>query len=183
MAVANGRLTKRQQLFVHHYMIDMNATQAAIRAGYSEKSAYNQGTRMMKNDEVRRAIEEAWRDKIRRADLTADDVLRLISRAAFADIRDFVDLDEHEMAINHKSDRFDGELVTEVSEETRRMGEEMVTTRKLKLVNKESMIRLLAQHYGLTENKLNVNLTASLPDILAAAAQLEADTGDDDSDE
>lgn len=51
-------MNKRQRKFADEYLIDCNATQAAIRAGYSEKSAYNQGQRMMKNDEIKTYIEE-----------------------------------------------------------------------------------------------------------------------------
>lgn len=166
-------LTRKQRLFVHEYIVDMNATQAAIRAGFSEKTAYSQGSRMLKNVEVKQAIEEAWRDKIRRADINADDVLRLITRGAYADIRDFVNLRSEQMDILHGGDTFDGQLVTEVSEETRTFGEETVTTRKLKLVSKESMIGLLAKHFGLTDTRMNVNITTSLADVLSEAWNME----------
>ncbi|MCL6455067.1 MAG: terminase small subunit [Alicyclobacillus sp.] len=166
-----AELTRKQQLFVHEYLVDMNATQAAIRAGFSEKTARQQASRMLSNVNVKRGIEEAWRDKIRRADITADDVLRLIARSAFADIRDFVEWDSTEEGFRVKpSDRIDGQLVTEVSEETREFPSGMrETTRRLKLVNKEQMIKLLAQHFGLAENKLKVDLDVSLADVLNKA--------------
>lgn len=50
-------LTPKQQRFCDEYLIDLNATQAAIRAGYSEKTAYSQGQRMLKNVEVKAYIE------------------------------------------------------------------------------------------------------------------------------
>lgn len=50
-------MNKRQQLFVEEYIIDRNATQAAIRAGYSERTAYSQGQRLLKHVEVQPAIE------------------------------------------------------------------------------------------------------------------------------
>jgi phage terminase small subunit len=166
-------LTRKQQAFVHEYLVDMNATQAAIRAGYGEKSARVTASKMLTNANIRSAIEEAWRDKIRRADITADDVLRLITRGAYADIRDFVNLSQPRMDIRSNEDTFDGQLVTEITEETRTVGEETVTTRKLKLVSKESMIGLLAKHFGLTDTKLNVNITTSLADVLSEAWNME----------
>ena len=169
-------------MFVHEYLLELNATQAAIRAGFSEKTAYSQGHRMLKNVEVKNAIEAAWRDKIKRADITADDVLRLITRAAFSDIRDFVDLESAQMEIRHTDDTFDGQLVTEVNEETRHFGGESVTTRKIKLVNKESMIRLLATHFGLTETKLKLDVTTSLADVLTLAWANERGDTDGSSD-
>lgn len=51
-------MTNRQKKFCDEYLIDLNATQAAIRAGYSERSAGRNADRMMKNDEIRSYIEE-----------------------------------------------------------------------------------------------------------------------------
>lgn len=51
-------MTNRQKRFADEYLISLNATQAAIRAGYSEKSAYSQGQRMLKNVEVKAYIDE-----------------------------------------------------------------------------------------------------------------------------
>lgn len=51
-------LTRKQKRFADEYLIDLNATQAAIRAGYSERSAGRNADRMMKNDEIRNYIEE-----------------------------------------------------------------------------------------------------------------------------
>lgn len=53
-----SELTEKQQRFVEEYMIDLNATQAAIRAGYSEKTAYSQGQRLLKNVEILARIKE-----------------------------------------------------------------------------------------------------------------------------
>ncbi len=51
-------MTKKQQRFAEEYLVDCNATQAAIRAGYSKKSAYSAGQRMLKNVEVKQYIDE-----------------------------------------------------------------------------------------------------------------------------
>lgn len=52
-------LTDKQQRFVDEYLIDLNATQAAIRAGYSEKTAYSVGHENLKKPEIQKAIQEA----------------------------------------------------------------------------------------------------------------------------
>jgi len=54
-----ANLTPKQQRFVEEYLIDLNATQAAIRAGYSEKTAYSVGHENLKKPEIQKAIEEA----------------------------------------------------------------------------------------------------------------------------
>ena len=51
-------MTEKQKRFVDEYLIDLNATQAAVRAGYSAKSAYSIGTENLKKPEIERAIEE-----------------------------------------------------------------------------------------------------------------------------
>lgn len=51
-------LTEKQQRFCDEYLIDYNATQAAIRAGYSEKTAYSQGQRLLKKVEIKTYIDE-----------------------------------------------------------------------------------------------------------------------------
>jgi len=53
-----AKLTRKQQRFADEYLVDANATQAAIRAGYSEKTAYSQGQRLLKNVEVKKYIDE-----------------------------------------------------------------------------------------------------------------------------
>lgn len=165
-------LSAKQQLFIHEYLVDMNGTQAAIRAGYSPKTANEQASRLLAHVSIQDALKVVWREKIQRADINADDVLRLITRAAFADIRDFVEWDDSAFHVK-PSEQIDGQLVSEVTEEVRDTPSGSITTRKLKLVNKESMIRLLATHFGLAESKLKLDVTASLADVLAKAWDME----------
>lgn len=80
-------LTDKQQRFVAEYLIDLNATQAAIRAGYSEATAYSQGQRLLKNVEVEKAISAAMKIRADRTDITADRVLKELAKIGFADIR------------------------------------------------------------------------------------------------
>nr|WP_317412977.1 terminase small subunit [uncultured Solibaculum sp.] len=69
------RLTDKQQRFVDEYLIDLNATQAAIRAEYSSKTAYSMGQRLLKNVEVQAAIQEAQNKRQKRTEITQDYVL------------------------------------------------------------------------------------------------------------
>ncbi len=81
-------MTPRQQRFVDEYLIDLNATQAAIRAEYSKKTAASQGERLLRNADVAAAIAEA---KTERSEITKIDaawVLTRLSEEAVADIAD-----------------------------------------------------------------------------------------------
>lgn len=69
-------LTAKRAAFVREYLIDLNATQAAIRAGYSPKTAQMQGSRLLSNVMVRDAIEAATGDRMARLEWSADDIMR-----------------------------------------------------------------------------------------------------------
>jgi phage terminase small subunit len=80
-------LTPRQARFVEEYLIDLNATQAATRAGYSAKTANEQGARLLANVSVRSAIEQAKAERSERTHITQDRVLQELARIAFFDLR------------------------------------------------------------------------------------------------
>ena len=71
-----AKLTDKQAAFVRQYLVDLNATQAAIRAGYSERTANAQAGRLLANVGIREAIENAQAKRARRVEIKAEDVLR-----------------------------------------------------------------------------------------------------------
>lgn len=80
-------MTPKRELFVREYLIDLNATQAAIRAGYSEATAYSQGQRLLKDVEVAAAIQKAMDSRAERTQISADAVLAELAKIGFSDIR------------------------------------------------------------------------------------------------
>lgn len=85
-------LTAKQERFVAEYLIDLNATQAAIRAGYSERTANEQGSRLLANVSVRSEIVERQKQRAEMTDATAAQVLREIQRLAMFDPADLTDI-------------------------------------------------------------------------------------------
>jgi len=73
-------LTPKQEAFVREYLLDSNATQAAIRAGYSAKTAQEQSSRLLSNVMVAQAISEARRKIAQRADFTVDQHMDTLAR-------------------------------------------------------------------------------------------------------
>lgn len=69
-------LTEKQKAFVREYLVDLNATQAAIRAGYSPKTATEQGSRLLTNVNVRARIEDLQNQRAEKLELDAEWVLR-----------------------------------------------------------------------------------------------------------
>jgi phage terminase small subunit len=86
-------IKNRINAFVNHYLKHYNATEAAIAAGYSPKSADNQGWRMMKNEDVQRAITEAERRLENKVFVSKEKILKEMSLIGFSSIDDHVDVD------------------------------------------------------------------------------------------
>ena len=84
------RFTPKQRLFIEAYLIHKNATKAAIAAGFSERSANNQGARLMANDAIRGEIEARLASTLDRYAVTSERIIRELALIAFANIGDFV---------------------------------------------------------------------------------------------
>ena len=80
--VAENKLNARQNTFIAEYLVDMNATQAAIRAGYSEKTAYSIGEENLRKPEIANAIQEQLRYREQRTLVTADYVITSLKAVA-----------------------------------------------------------------------------------------------------
>ena len=86
-----AKLTPKQERFVSEYLIDLNATQAAIRAGYSEKTAGAIGKENLQKPQIQEALTEARTKQQKRTSITADMVLNELAAVAFDDADDCKD--------------------------------------------------------------------------------------------
>lgn len=84
-------LTEKQKAFVREYLVDLNATAAAKRAGYSEKTAYSVGNENLTKPEISKAIQKAMQERQERTQVTQDMVVQEISKVAFKDAADFAE--------------------------------------------------------------------------------------------
>ena len=96
-------VTPRSINFVDEYLVDLNATQAAIRAGYSEKTAYSIGQRLLKNVEVQSMIANRMEERSKRTEITQDRVLTDIELIKQDAMRKAYDKNGNEAMINHTS--------------------------------------------------------------------------------
>lgn len=87
------KLNAKQQLFVSAYLADKNATQAAIKAGYSKKTAYSQGARLLSNVGISRAIQIGMNKQIKKFEVTTDMVVQGLAAAAELDVLDLYNED------------------------------------------------------------------------------------------
>lgn len=84
-------LTDKQQRFVEEYLVDLNATQAAIRAGYSSDTAAQVGYENLRKPEIADSIAEAKAERSKRVEVTADQVLRELVDIATTDANELVE--------------------------------------------------------------------------------------------
>ena len=84
-------MTDKQARFCEEYMIDLNATQAAIRAGYSPKTAREQAPRLLANVSIQNRIAQLQAEQSRRTGVSADRVVRELAKIAFANASDLID--------------------------------------------------------------------------------------------
>lgn len=87
-------LNPKRQRFIAEYLVDLNATQAAIRAGYSRKTAEVQGCRLLRNVQIQDAIAVSQRQRAERTGITQDRVLAELELLAFSDLTHYI-LDDH----------------------------------------------------------------------------------------
>lgn len=156
-------LTPKQQLFVQEYLVDLNATQAAIRAGYSANTAEQIGYQLLQKTSVQKSIQEAMRERIERIEFTQIDVLRQWARIAFADLKHVVTWDDNGIHLKH-SDEVDGTILQEISETISPKGG---ITKSVKINDRMKALESLARHFGMFNDKLKItgNMTNTNIDL------------------
>lgn len=161
-------MTKKQKRFVEEYLIDLNATQAAIRAGYSPETAGSIGAENLKKPEIKSRIDKAMAERSRRTGINQDRVLQELARIGFAKITDVVDPETAEI----RTDASDDDLACIQSIKIK--PNEFGTEREVKLYDKKSALVDLGKHLGLFKDK--VELTGDM-DLNITIDYGEDDTG------
>lgn len=160
------KLTDKQQCFVDEYLIDLNATQAAIRAGYSAKTADQQGSRMLANVKVKQAVAEKQAQRSKRTGVNQDRVVLELAKVAFAKMTDIVDSKGR-----IKEDASPDDLACIESIKYKESDNEYggSVEREVKIASKLKALELLGKHLGMWSDKFNVTVEKSekLDDIIS----------------
>ena len=151
-----AKLTPKQQRFCEEYLIDLNATQAAIRAGYSHKNADKIGSELLGKTRVSEEIAKAMAERSRRTGINQDRVLLEIAKLAFVNIADVVDLDNASV----RNDASDDDLACIQSVKIK--PNEFGTEREIKLYDKKANLELLGKHLGMFKEKVEVEADLDL---------------------
>lgn len=160
-------MTKKQKRFVEEYLIDLNATQAAIRAGYSPHTAKDIGCENLAKPNISAAISQAMAERSKRTGINQDRVLQELARIGFAKITDVVDPETAKI----RADASDDDLACIQSIKIK--PNEFGTEREVKLYDKKSALVDLGKHLGLFKDKLELNGDMDL--------HITVDYGEDDT--
>lgn len=146
-----AELTPKQRKFVFEYLVDLNATQAAIRAGYSKKTAGTMAQRLVAKSHVREAIRAAQSRREKRTEITQDRVLNELARIAFGNSRAVMSWGPGGLTLRNSEDLTEDEaaLVSEVRETTTKDGGSLA----LKTHDKMKALELLGKHLGMFDRK------------------------------
>lgn len=164
-------LNPRQSLFVQEYLIDLNATQAAIRAGYSKKRASELGYQLLQKPTVQEALREAMAKRERRTAITQDRVLAELAAIAFANGADYA----------HVADPYGAVEFTPTAKLTNDQRRAIASIKQgqtgteVKTYDKLRALELLGKHMGLFSDSAGVQ-TREKNNLLDAIQGVEVDT-------
>lgn len=144
------KLTPKQEKFVAEYAIDNNATQAAIRAGYSKKGANRAASHLLSNIVIQKAIERRRAKLVRKIDVKAENVIQELARIAFSDVRHLFDEDGQLIPIAELKDEV-ASAVASIEISKRQAGGNTELVSKIKLADKLKALEMLSRHLGLFE--------------------------------
>lgn len=147
-------MTAKQERFVQEYLIDLNATQAAIRAGYSPKTAQEQSARLLSKVMIQTAISKAQAERSRRTGINQDRVIRELAKVAFLNPVDVIDMDD--ATIQGQANRDDTACIASVKVKTIPTDDGPITEREVKTYDKLKALELLGKHLGMFTDKLKV---------------------------
>lgn len=146
-------LNEKQKRFAQEYIIDLNATQAAIRAGYSEKTANVIGCENLSKPYIAEYVHTLIQERSKRTEITADNVLKELAKIGFGNVKNLYDEDG---ILKHIQD-LDEDTAATVQEITEESVGENITRRKYKTADKKASLELLGKHLKLFTDKLEIN--------------------------
>ena len=182
-----AKLNEKQKLFAKEYLIDRNATKAAERAGYSQKTAYSQGHDLLKKHEVQALISKGSLKREKRTEISQDLVVQRLANIAFGhmgmvcffneagelDLKDFKDLTDNQISI------IDSIRISPVSNGD---GGLLGYNKAVKLKDSLKALELLCKHLGMLDgsgNKSNKGAAAGrLLDALGRLTKPKQLTGE-----
>lgn len=147
-------MTKKQKLFIEEYLVDLNATQAAIRAGYSPDTAYSIGNENLKKPEIRARIDKAMAERSKRTGINQDRILMELAKIALVNPEDVVNLNEATIKEGAHPEDLAAIASVKVKRFPTKDGEGI--EREIKFHSKTQALELAGKHLGMFREKLEI---------------------------
>ena len=167
------KLNPRQQTFVAEYLLDLNATQAAIRAGYSPRGG--SGGRLLKSDAVRGVVREAMLRRSKRTAISQDRILSELACIAFGDLRDVAAWGADGVRLHDSTG-----LSTEQAATLAEVSESAKGLLKVKRHDKVKALELLMRHLGMLNEKLHISADLDITALERGRERARAAVRDED---
>lgn len=145
-------MTKKQERFIEEYLIDLNATQAAIRAGYSPATAKDIGCENLAKPNIRARIDQAMAERSKRTGVNADRVIQELAKIAFVNATEVIDL----KTATVKEDALPEDTAAIQSVKVKTFGEDGLE-REIKMADKLRALEMLGRHLGMFKDKLELS--------------------------
>ena len=170
-------LNAKQTRFVAEYLIDLNASEAAIRCGYSPKTAASQASRLLTDVNILAAVKAGKAKQLASADISAAKVLEELRRLAMVDLRSFFDEHGNFKAIKDLTPDQGAALASfEVVKKNAEAGDGQIDIiHKFKVWDKPRALEMLAKHFGLLVERIEMSGKVSVMDRLLAARKRVAE--------
>ena len=153
------KLTEKQKRFADEYLIDLNATQAAIRAGYSPKWAGTNVDKLLKNTKIRAYIDKRMAEHSRRTGVTQERIIRELARIAFLDPTQLVNMETAELLNDAAAD--DRAAIASVKVKTM-SGETEMVEREIRFADKLKALELLGKRFGMWLDRQQVDVQGAV---------------------
>lgn len=158
--MAKKRLNEKQVMFCREFIVDYHQTKAAIRAGYSERSAYSIGNRLMKKAEIQERIAELEKERMKRLNISQDRVLYELACIALSNGADYAKIIE-QLVPNRDGKPVpvqcvDFTLTKELNDQQRRAISGIKEGKmgiEVRMHDKVKALELLMKHYGMLSDK------------------------------
>lgn len=151
-------MTKKQKLFVEEYLVDLNATQAAIRAGYSPDTAKAIGSENLTKPDIRAHIDKAMAERSKRTGVNADRVVMELAKIAFINAVDVINAEDATLKDDAAPE--DTAAIQSVKVKTFPTKDGEGVEREIKMADKIKALELLGKHLGMFKDR--VELSGSL---------------------
>ena len=148
-------MTKKQKKFVEEYLIDLNATQAAIRAGYSPDTAGSIGNENLKKPEIRVRIEKAMAERSKRTGINQDRIIEELAKIALLNPKNLINFEE--ATVKEEATEEDLAAISSIRVKCFPTKDGEGIEREVKMYDKAKALELLGRHLGMSKDKVEVS--------------------------